>query len=132
MLDNYATKVALQGVADMATKNANDIDTINEALPLKADKSDVYTKTEVDNLIDNVDVTEQLKDYAKTAETTCIKDENGNIITEMVIDNSAEDDTVEVYTKEQCDERFAKLWTGTQAQYDAIGTKDANTLYVIL
>ena len=132
MLDNYATKVALQGVADMATKNANDIDTINEALPLKADKSDVYTKTEVDNLIDNVDVTEQLKDYAKTAETTCIKDENGNIITEMVIDNSAEDDTVEVYTKEQCDERFAKLWTGTQAQYDAIVTKDINTLYVIL
>ena len=132
MLDNYATKVALQGVADMATKNANDIDTINEALPLKADKSDVYTKTEVDNLIDNVDVTEQLKDYAKTAETTCIKDENGNIITEMVIDNSAEDDTVEVYTKEQCDERFAKLWTGTQTQYDAIVTKDINTLYVIL
>ena len=99
---------------------------------MKADKSDVYTKTEVDNLIDNVDVTEQLKDYAKIAETTCIKDENGNIITEMVIDNSAEDDTVEVYTKEQCDERFAKLWTGTQTQYDAIVTKDINTLYVIL
>lgn len=132
MLDNYATKVALQGVADLATNNANDIDSINDALPLKADKSDVYTKTEVDNLIDNVDVTEQLKDYAKTAETTCIKDENGNIITEMVIDNSAEDDTVEVYTKEQCDERFAKLWTGTQTQYDAIVTKDINTLYVIL
>ena len=132
MLDNYATKVALQGVADLATNNANDIDSINDALPLKADKSDVYTKTEVDNLIDNVDVTEQLKDYAKIAETTCIKDENGNIITEMVIDNSAEDDTVEVYTKEQCDERFAKLWTGTQTQYDAIVTKDINTLYVIL
>lgn len=132
MLDNYATKVALQGVADLATNNANDIDSINDALPLKADKSDVYTKTEVDNLIDNVDVTEQLKDYAKIAETTCIKDENGNIITEMVIDNSAEDDTVEVYTKEQCDERFAKLWTGTQTEYDALGNKDANTLYVIL
>ena len=24
-----------------------------------------------------------------------------------------------------------KLWTGTQAQYNAIGTKDANTLYVV-
>ena len=25
-----------------------------------------------------------------------------------------------------------KIWTGTQAQYDAIGTKDANTLYFII
>ena len=26
---------------------------------------------------------------------------------------------------------LTKIWTGTQAQYDAIGTKDANTLYFI-
>ncbi len=131
MLDNYATKTSLQGVADMATANANAIDTINDTLPTKADKSDTYTKTEVDTLIDNVDVTEQLKDYAKVAETTAIKDENGNIITEMVIDNSDADDSVEVYTKEQCDERFAKIWSGTQSEYDALTTKDNNTLYII-
>lgn len=126
MLDNYATKTSLQGVADMATANANAIDTINDTLPTKADKSDTYTKTEVDNLIDNVDVTEQLSEYAKIAETTVIKDESGNIITEMVIDNSSADDSVEVYTKEQCDERFMKMWSGTQAQYDALAVKDNN------
>ena len=27
---------------------------------------------------------------------------------------------------------LTKIWTGTQAQYDAIGTKDANTLYFIM
>jgi hypothetical protein len=27
---------------------------------------------------------------------------------------------------------LTKIWTGTQAQYDTIGTKDANTLYFII
>ena len=27
---------------------------------------------------------------------------------------------------------LTRIWTGTQAQYDAIGTKDANTLYFII
>lgn len=27
--------------------------------------------------------------------------------------------------------RTLKFWTGTQAEYDAIGTKDGNTLYLI-
>ena len=49
----------------------------------------------------------------------------------MVIDNSDADDSVEVYTKEQCDERFMKMWSGTQAQYDALAVKDNNTLYII-
>jgi len=130
-LNNLATKTALQGVADKTISNANAIDTINQVLPTKADKSDTYTKAEVDSLIDNVDVTEQLKDYAKIAETTVIKDESGNIIQEMVIDNSSADDSVEVYTKEQCDARFMKMWSGTQAQYDALAVKDNNTLYFI-
>lgn len=50
----------------------------------------------------------------------------------MVIDNSTADDSVEVYTKEQCDERFAKVWSGTEAQYNAISSKDNNTIYIIL
>ena len=168
------------------------------ALELKADKADVYTKSEVDAAIANVDVTEQLADYAKTADvaaayqpkgdylvaadiegkadksdtytksqvdtlgnqlkaiaearlpidsfnqwsegvamknaTTCIKDENGTVITEMVIDNSAEDDTIEVYTKAQVDEMFAavpKIVNLTQAEYDALTTKAPNTLYIV-
>ena len=97
----------------------------------KADKSDTYTKSEVDAAIANVDVTEQLADYAKVAETTVIKDENGTVITEMVIDNSAEDDTIEVYTKQQCDELFAKVVTLTQSEYDALTVKAPNTLYIV-
>ena len=49
----------------------------------------------------------------------------------MVIDNSAADDSVEVYTKEQCDNRFMRIWKGTQEEYDAITIKDNNTLYII-
>ena len=97
----------------------------------KADKSDTYTKSEVDAAIANVDVTDQLTDYAKKTETTVIKDENGTVITEMVIDNSAEDDTIEVYTKQQCDELFAKVVTLTQAEYDALTVKAPNTLYIV-
>lgn len=49
----------------------------------------------------------------------------------MIIDNSSTDDSVEVYTKEQCDNRFMKMWQGTQSEYDAITSKDNNTLYII-
>lgn len=89
--------------------------------------------TGLTNKIENIDIPDvDLSEYAKTAETTVIKDNDGNIITEMVIDNSDSDDTIEVYTKEQCDERFAKLWSGTQEQYDAITNKNNNTIYVII
>lgn len=103
LLDGYATKKA---VADCVTE-------IGNLKEFKADKS-------------------ALDSYAKKAETTCIKDENGKVITEMVIDNSTADDSVEVYTKEQCDERFAKVWSGSEAQYNAITNKDNNTIYIIL
>lgn len=29
-------------------------------------------------------------------------------------------------------QNFAKLWSGTQENYDLIDTKDANTIYIIL
>ena len=95
---------------------------------------DAYTKAEVDQMIEDIDVTDQLVDYAKTAETTVIKDSEGNIITEMVIDNSDEDDTIEVYTRAQVDEMFAsvpQIVTLTQSQYDALTSKANNTLYVV-
>ena len=95
---------------------------------------DAYTKSEVDALIEGVDVSDQLVDYAKTSETTVIKDSDGNIITEMVIDNSDEDDTIEVYTRAQVDEMFAsvpQIVTLTQSQYDALTSKANNTLYIV-
>lgn len=183
--DEIAKIQANQNVAlsNMATKNeVAEVDGKLTAHIADANTKfgNIYTKSEVDNLIDNVDVTEQLTNYytksetynkteidtlgnqlkgiaearlpidsfnqwsegvamktdlalyPKKTETTAIKDENGNIITEMVIDNSSADDSVEVYTKEQCDERFAKVWSGTEAEYNALSTKDSSTLYIIL
>lgn len=95
------------------------------------DLSGYYDKAEVDQMIEDIDVTDQLTDYAKKSETTVIKDENGVVITEMVIDNSEADDTIEVYTKQQCDELFAKVVTLTQAEYDALTVKAPNTLYIV-
>ena len=95
---------------------------------------DAYTKSEVDALIEGVDVSDQLVDYAKTSETTVIKDSEGNIITEMVIDNSDEDDTIEVYTRAQVDEMFAsvpQIAYVSQAEYDALTVKAPNTLYIV-
>lgn len=153
--DEIAKIQANQNVAlsNMATKN--EVAEVDGKLTAHIAASDtkfgnIYTKSEVDTLIDNVDVTERLANYytksemynkteidtaltayPKKTEITAITDENGNIITEMVIDNSSADDSVEVYTKEQCDERFAKIWAGTQSEYDAITTKNSSTLYII-
>lgn len=178
--DEIAKIQANQNVAlsNMATKNeVAEVDGKLTAHIAASDTKfgDIYTKSEVDTLIDNVDVTERLANYYTKSETynkteidtaltaypkkteiTAITDENGNIITEMVIDNSSADDSVEVYTKEQCDERFAlkgetggsidlsnyytksevdtqfaKVWQGTQSEYDAITTKNNSTLYII-
>lgn len=108
----------------------------------KADADDVYTKTEVDaqhqtinTAIDSklpIDSFNTWKEgVAMKNATTVIKDENGTVITEMVIDNSEADDTIEVYTKQQCDELFAKVVTLTQAEYDALTVKAPNTLYIV-
>lgn len=153
--DEIAKIQANQNVAlsNMATKNeVAEVDGKLTAHIAASDTKfgDIYTKSEVDTLIDNVDVTERLANYYTKSETynkteidtaltaypkkteiTAITDENGNIITEMVIDNSSADDSVEVYTKEQCDERFAKVWQGTQSEYDALTTKDSSTIYII-
>ena len=82
----------------------------------KANSADVYNKAQVDE---------------KLSKKTAIKDEQGNVITEMIVDNSSTDDSVEVYTKEQCDNRFMRIWKGSQSEYDAIDPKDNNTLYII-
>lgn len=212
--DDAVTKVKADlnvSVAGFATKN--ELADVNATVSTKADKATTYTKTEVDEKIAGVDVSEQLVDYAKTADVdekidavktstntelgkkldkttyatdktninnaiktvsdnltaevtratgvedgikeevakkansadvyttaqvdeklnkkTAIKDEQGNVINEMIIDNSSTDDSVEVYTKEQCDNRFMKMWQGSQSEYDAITAKDNNTLYII-
>jgi hypothetical protein len=40
--------------------------------------------------------------------------------------------TLEVPYRGAAGNRISNLWTGTQAQYDAISTKDLETLYIIV
>lgn len=65
LLDGYATKGM---VDDCVTELANQNNAIQGLSEDKADKSDTYTKEEVDELLTEVDVTEQLGEYAKKSE----------------------------------------------------------------
>ena len=118
--DKTETNNAIRTVSDnltaevtRATEKENELTT---ELGKKANSADVYNKTQVDE---------------KLSKKTAIKDEQGNVITEMIVDNSNTDDSVEVYTKEQCDARFMRMWKGSQSEYEAIDPKDNNTLYII-
>ena len=113
---NAAIKTVSDNLTSEVTRATAKENEISTEVAKKANSADVYTKSAVDEKLDK---------------KTSIKDENGNVITEMVIDNSSADDSVEVYTKEQCDNRFMKMWAGSQSDYDAITSKDNNTLYVI-
>ena len=113
---NNAIKTVSDNLTAEVTRATNAENTLTTEVAKKANSDDVYNKTQVDE---------------KLSKKTAIKDENGNVITEMIIDNSSTDDSVEVYTKEQCDARFMKMWQGTQSEYDAIVSKDNNTLYII-
>ena len=81
---------------------------IDEALALKANTTDVTT--ELNKKANSSDV------Y-----TTSQVDEKLNVKANVV----------DVYTKEQCNDNFMKIWQGSQTEYDAITSRDNNTLYVI-
>lgn len=64
------TKVYVDALVDVVNDKINaklPIDSFNSWSEGVAMKSDTYSKSEVDTLIDNVDVTEQLKDYVTNA-----------------------------------------------------------------
>ena len=140
-VDEINTSLADKADADnVYDKDAIDskVDEINTAIADKANASEVYSKQEVDDAIASVDVSDQLSDYAKKDETTVIKDQDGNVIKEFVLDSSDEDDTVEVYTREQVDALIAaalsnvpKVIPISADDYEALTEKDANTLYII-
>ena len=113
---NNAIRTVSDNLSAEITRATNAENTLTTEVAKKANSDDVYTKTQVDE---------------KLSKKTAIKDETGNVINEMIIDNSAADDSVEVYTKEQCDNRFMRMWKGSQEEYDAITSKDNNTLYII-
>ena len=47
------------------------------------------------------------------------------------VDNTADTDKYVAGVKETRNSANLKFWSGTQAQYEAIGTKDANTIYFV-
>ena len=99
--ENYLTQH--QSLADYA-KTAD----VNASLALKANTTDVTT--ELNKKANSSDV------Y-----TTSQVDEKLNVKANVV----------DVYTKEQCNDNFMKIWQGSQSEYDAITSRDNNTLYVI-
>lgn len=111
----------------------------------KADKSDTYTKAEVDAAVAGVDVSEQLTDYAKKADVYTKTESDGKYqlkgtyLTEHqdISGKVDKEDGKGLSSNDYTDEDKAKVaatptfWVGTQAEYDAIATKDNNTFYYI-
>lgn len=117
------------------------------------DISGLATKQEVADAVAGVDVTEQLKDYAKKSDIPAPYDDtalNDRVATLEAIDHSQyitehQDITGKVdkvsgkglSTNDYTAADKAKVdatptfWVGTQAEYDAIATKDNNTFYYI-
>lgn len=117
------------------------------------DISGLATKQEVADAVAGVDVTEQLKDYAKKSDIPAPYDDtalNDRVATLEAIDHSqyltqhqdisGKVDKVSgkgLSTNDYTAADKAKVdatptfWVGTQAEYDAIATKDNNTFYYI-
>lgn len=121
LVNGLATKATTEYVDGELDKKADKQTTytkseVDTELEKKADKTTLdnyYTKGEVDKAIEDVDVSDQLVDYAKIAETTAVK-QGDKVITDLeIVEDTPEGDLV--YTKKQCDERFY-----TKAEVDAL------------
>ena len=66
----------------------------------KADKSNTYTKTEIDDIIENIDVTDQLNNYYTKDQIDTQQQEQNNQITSKA-------NIVDVYDKQTSDNKFA-------------------------
>lgn len=114
--------------------------------------ANVYTQSEVDDRINripkfNIAVIEELPTTDISTTTVYLKkigDEAGNMYAEYIYVNDAWEKLGEQsvnltdYAKKTDISRMVKsnvdgitIWTGTQAEYDAIGTKDDNTVYFV-
>lgn len=95
----------LKEIADAIKTNESVVQVLDAAIGTKANKTDVYTKTEIDNLIDNVEV--DLSNYYD-------KNETNTLLTEYA-------KTDDVYDKATVDKKLADAVTG--------GTIDLNNYY---
>lgn len=107
---------------------------IDEALELKADKTDVTAS--LANKVDNATYATDKATYALKSDVTTELNKKANssdVYTTSQVDEklNVKANVVDVYTKEQCNDNFMKIWQGSQSEYDAITSRDNNTLYVI-
>ena len=100
-----------------------------------------YTKGEADNKFSTITATGNSLDY--TGNTLSLQNSSGTTLSSVTIQSSPDIDDKSI-TKNSSQElqtvgvinsrdtsTAIKTWTGTRAQYDAIATKDSNTLYNI-
>ena len=102
-------------------------------------KKDVNTQSYIEVTADGVKVVGIDEALALKANTTDVTTElnkkanSSDVYTTSQIDEklNVKANVADVYTKEQCNDNFMKIWQGSQSEYDAITSRDNNTLYVI-
>ena len=102
-------------------------------------KKDVNTQSYIEVTADGVKVVGIDEALALKANTTDVTTElnkkanSSDVYTASQVDEklNVKANVVDVYTKEQCNDNFMKIWQGSQSEYDAITSRDNNTLYVI-
>ena len=134
--ENYLTQH--QSLADYA-KTAD----VNTSLAKKANSADVYTKGDIDTKVTNINSSITAEQSRATTAENKIKTDltselnkkvnSSDVYTTSQVDEklNAKANVADVYTKEQCNDNFMKIWQGSQSEYDAITSRDNNTLYVI-
>ena len=119
-----------ESTADVMSQKAvtDEIKKVNSLIPTK-----VSQLTNDENYLTRH---QSLADYAKTVDVNAslaLKANSADVYTTSQVDEklNVKANVVDVYTKEQCNDNFMKIWQGSQAEYDAITSRDNNTLYVI-
>ena len=102
-------------------------------------KNEVYTKAEVDEAIAEIDLSEIEDRISEDEEVTAaalnaLNDKIDAIDLSEIEDRIAEDEEVTAAGLNALNDKFdgLKLKKITQAEYDALVTKDANTLYIVI
>lgn len=100
-----------------------------------------YTKGEADNKFSTIAATGNSLDY--TGNTLSLENSSGTVLSSVTINSTPDLDNKSItlnsgnqlqsvgVINSRDSSTAVKTWTGTKAQYDAIVTKDANTLYNI-
>jgi hypothetical protein len=130
--------VMTQNQYNSATKNANELYMVTDAQINYNDLSNQPTIPTVNNAtltITQGGTTKGTFTANANSDVTIALDSGGgsvNVDNKSITTNSSDEiQTVGVINSRDSSTAI-KTWAGTEAQYDAITTKDANTLYIIL